>query len=333
MKKILVTGGAGYIGSHCIIALIASGYQPIVIDNFSNSSKSVFQKLKHITKKKIKYYHFDLRDKKKLERIFKQHSFHAVIHFAGLKSVAESSQDPLLYFNNNIVSSISLLECMKKNKVFKLIFSSSACVYNANEPLPWSETTKVGKTTNPYGTSKYIIERILMDVAKSDLKWQIGIARYFNPIGNHSSGLIGDNPKGIPNNLVPYITKVIKGELPYLNIFGNNYKTKDGTAVRDYIHVMNLADAHINILKNFKNIKGYEIYNFGSGKGETVLSVKNCFDSILQKKIPFRYKKRRLGDAQASFTQNIKSLKDLNWRVNRDISQAVKDVLKYIHVK
>lgn len=331
MKKILVTGGAGYIGSHCIIALIASGYHPIVIDNFCNSSKSVFQKLKQITKQQIKYYHFDLRDKKKLNHIFKQHSFHSVIHFAGLKSVAESSQDPLLYFNNNISSSISLLECMKKNKVFKLIFSSSACVYNDDEPLPWSEITKAGKTTNPYGTSKYIIERILMDVAKSDPKWQIGIARYFNPIGNHSSGLIGDNPKGLPNNLVPYITKVIKRELPYLNIYGNNYKTKDGTGVRDYIHVMDLADAHINILKNFKNIKDCEIYNFGSGKGETVLSIKNWFESILQKKIPFKYKKRRAGDVQASYTQNKKSFDRLKWKVKRNNFQAIKDVIKFIN--
>ena len=330
-KQILVTGGAGYIGSHCIIALIESGYQPIVIDNFCNSSKSVFQKLEQITKEKIKYYHFDLRDKKKLNHIFKQYSFQSVIHFAGLKSVSESRQDPLLYFNNNIASSISLLECMKKNKVFKLIFSSSACVYNADEPLPWSETTKVGKTTNPYGTSKYIIERILIDLAKSDPKWKIGIARYFNPIGNHSSGLIGDNPKGVPNNLVPYITKVIKGELPYLNIYGNDYKTKDGTAVRDYIHVMDLADAHVNILKNFRNIKGCEIYNFGSGNGETVLGITNCFKSILQKKIPFKYKERRAGDIQASYTQDKKSFDRLMWKVKRNNFQVIKDVIKFIN--
>ena len=329
-KKILVTGGAGYIGSHCIIALIESGYQPIVIDNFCSSSKSVFQKLEQITKEKIKYYHFDLRDKKKLNHIFKQYSFQSVIHFAGLKSVSESSKDPLLYFNNNISSSISLLECMKENKVFKLIFSSSACVYNDDEPLPWSETTKAGKTTNPYGTSKYIIERILMDVAKSDPKWQIGIARYFNPIGNHSSGLIGDNPKGVPNNLVPYITKVIKGELPYLNIYGNDYKTKDGTGVRDYIHVMDLADAHIKILKNFKNIKDCEIYNFGSGKGYSVKDIIHAFETNNKITIPRKIKDKRNGDLAVYYTRNKKAKSKLNFKIKRDLKQIVKDVYKFI---
>jgi len=331
-NKILVTGGAGYIGSHCIIALIDSGFDPIIVDNFSNSSKSVLQKLNQITKSKIKYYNFDLREKSKLNKVFKKHLFQTVIHFAGLKSVVESSQDPLLYFNNNLSSSISLLECMKENKVFKLIFSSSACVYNANEPLPWSEKTKTGETTNPYGTSKYIIERILIDLAKSDPKWRIGIARYFNPIGNHSSGLIGDNPKGVPNNLVPYITKVIQGNLPYLNIYGNDYKTKDGTAVRDYIHVMDLADAHTNILKNFKNIKGYEIYNFGSGNGETVLDITKCFETILQKKIPFKYQKRRAGDIDKSYTINTKSFKELKWKAKRTNEQAIKDLINLINV-
>jgi UDP-glucose 4-epimerase len=333
MKKsnILVTGGAGYIGSHCIISLIKHGYNPIVIDNFCNSSKFIIYQIQKITKKNIKYYNFDVRNKKKLELVFKKHNFLSVIHFVGLKSVLESSKDPLKYFDNNILSSISLFECMKKYEVFKLIFSSSACVYNSNESLPWSETTKTGDTTNPYGTSKYIIERILMDLSKSDKRWKIGIARYFNPISNHFSGLIGENPKGIPNNLIPYITKVIRKDLPYLNIYGDDYKTKDGTGVRDYIHVMDLAEGHVKLLKYLAKIKGFEIFNFGSGNGYSVKNILNKFQKEKNIKIPFKIKSKRKGDLPIYYTSNKKAKKLLNWKPKNNLNTMIKDLCKFIY--
>jgi len=330
-SKILVTGGAGYIGSHCLVALIECGFHPIVIDNFCNSSKLVFDQIKKINKKSIKYYNFDIRDKKKLELVFKKHNFLSVIHFAGLKSVLESSEDPLKYFNNNILSSISLFECMKKYEVFELIFSSSACVYNSNEPLPWSETTKAGDTTNPYGASKYIIERILMDLSKSDKRWKIGIARYFNPISNHSSGLIGEDPQGIPNNLIPYITKVIRKELPYLNIYGDDYETKDGTGIRDYIHVTDLAEGHVKLLKYLTKINGFEIFNFGSGNGYSVKDILKTFQKYKNIKIPFKIKARRKGDLSVYYTTNLKAKNILNWKPKNDINLMVKDLCKFIN--
>ena len=323
-KKILVTGGAGYIGSHCIVKLIENNFIPIIIDNFCNSSIQVIKNLKKITRKNIEYYNFDLRNQLKLKSVFNQHKFDYVIHFAGLKSVAESSKDPLLYFNNNISSSISLLELMKEYRIFKIIFSSSACVYNDDEALPWSENTKVGKTTNPYATSKYIIERILMDIAKSDPRWQIGIARYFNPIGNHSSGLIKDNPSGVPNNLMPYVCKVVERKLPYLNIFGNDYKTKDGTAIRDYIHVEDLANAHLEMLKKFNKIKNYEIFNIGSGKGYGVMEVVKKLETIKKIQIPYKIKKRRKGDVAISVTKNTKIKKILGWKPKYSLNETLR---------
>ena len=328
-KKVLVTGGTGYIGSHCVIKLIANNFIPIIVDNFCNSYVSVIKNLKKITGQSIQYYNFDLRNYLKLKSVFEKHKFDHVIHFAGLKSVAESSQDPLLYFNNNILSSISLLECMKKNNLFKLIFSSSACVYNAHEPVPWSEDTKVGETTNPYGTSKYIIERILKDLAKSDSRWRIGIARYFNPIGNHSSGIIKDSPNGIPNNLMPYICKVVEGKLPHLNIFGNDYKTKDGTGIRDYIHVEDLADAHVVMLKKFNKIKNFEIFNIGSGKGYSVMEVIKKLETIKKIQIPYEIKKRRKGDIAISVTKKDKIKKILGWKPKYSLTKS----LNQLHLK
>jgi len=330
-SNILVTGGAGYIGSHCIISLVKHGYNPIVVDNFCNSSRSIFYQLKKITKKNIKYYNFDVRDKKKLELVFKKHNFLSVIHFSGLKSVLESNKDPLIYFNNNILSSITLFECMEKYKVFQLIFSSSACVYNSNESLPWSEKTKIGNTTNPYGTSKYIIERVLMDLSKSDKRWKIGIARYFNPISNHSSGLLGEDPKGIPNNLIPYITKVIRKKLSYLNIYGDNYPTKDGTGIRDYIHVEDLVEGHIKLLKYLRKINRFEIFNFGSGRGYSVKDILNTFQRYGNIKIPTKIKDRRQGDLSQYYTSNKKAKKLLNWRPNRTLNIMIKDLCKFIY--
>jgi UDP-glucose 4-epimerase len=326
MKKVLVTGGAGYIGSHCVISLVEHGYLPIVVDNFSNSHPSIIKKLEIITKKKIIFYKIDLRDKRKLEYIFNKHKLYSIIHCAGLKSVTESTKNPINYFDNNLISTLYLLECMRERKIFRLIFSSSATVYESNQPLPLRETSKVGKTTNPYGTSKYMIERILMDIAKEDPKWRIRIARYFNPVGNHSSGSIRENSKGPPNNLFPYIIKVAKKKFPYLKVYGKDYKTKDGTCVRDYIHVMDIAEAHIALLKENNLVKGLKIYNFGSGKGFTVLEVIKEFENQTGLSIPVKLKKRRAGDAEASFCDASKALKELSWKATRDLKTAIKDI-------
>tara|TARA_Y100000389_G_C17465216_1_gene524871 strand:- start:3678 stop:4673 length:996 start_codon:yes stop_codon:yes gene_type:complete len=329
MKKIFITGGAGYIGSHCVISLLKSGFTPIIIDNFSNSNQSIIKKLELITKKKIIFYKVDIRNKKKLMTIFKKNSCYAVIHCAGSKAVGESVKKPISYYNNNIGSTLSLLECMKENNVHKLLFSSSATVYNSLQPLPWKETDEIGNTTAPYGTTKYIIERILMDLVKFDHKWSIRIARYFNPIGNHSSGLIEEDPKGTPNNLVPYIIKVAKKKLPYLKIFGKNYKTKDGTGVRDYIHVMDLADGHIAMLKkNRLTKKGLEVYNLGTGKGSSVLEVLYAFERQTGISIPHKFLKRRKGDLAKFFCNPKKALKELNWRTKHNLNQTMLDIKK-----
>ena len=330
MKNIFITGGAGYIGSHCAVSLVKNGFNPIIIDNFSNSHKGILKNLEIITDKKITFYNIDIRDKKKLKLIIKKHSCYAVIHCAGFKSVAESFQKPTHYFDNNIGSTLSLLECMSENNVFKLIFSSSAAVYNDKQPLPLRETAKIGNIKNPYGNSKYIIERILMDLANYDKRWSIRIARYFNPISNHSSGLIKENPKGIPNNLFPSIIKVVQKKFYELKIYGNNYKTKDGTGIRDYIHVMDLADGHVAMIKKNRLKKGLKIYNFGTGKGTSVLEAIKVFEKKTGISIPFKFVKRRKGDAAESFCSPKKALKELNWKNKYDLKQAVMDIKKIL---
>lgn len=325
-KNILLTGGAGYIGSHTFIALSSCGYTPIIIDNFSNSSIKVIKKLNKILKKKIIFYNIDLREKSKLLSIFKNRKIDSVIHFAGLKSVNESSKESINYFNNNIQSTLSLIECMKKKKIFKIIFSSSASVYNPNQSLPWKENSSIGKTSSPYGTSKYIIERILADLASSDSRWNIKIARYFNPISNHSSGLIVDNPRGIPDNLIPSIIKVAKKELPYLKVYGKNYDTKDGTCIRDYIHVMDLAEGHIAMLKKKKLTNGVEIYNFGNGKGFTVLEVVREFEKQTGISIPIKFCGRRKGDIPISFCSPDKAFRDLSWKAKRNLKECMLNI-------
>ena len=330
MKNIFITGGAGYIGSHCAVSLVKNGFNPIIIDNFSNSHKGILKNLEIITDKKITFYNIDIRDKKKLKLIIKKHSCYAIIHCAGFKSVAESFQKPTHYFDNNIGSTLSLLECMSENNVFKLIFSSSAAVYNDKQPLPLRETAKIGNIKNPYGNSKYIIERILMDLANYDKRWSIRIARYFNPISNHSSGLIKENPKGIPNNLFPSIIKVVQKKFYELKIYGNNYKTKDGTGIRDYIHVMDLADGHVAMIKKNRLKKGLKIYNFGTGKGTSVLEAIKVFEKKTGISIPFKFVKRRKGDAAESFCSPKKALKELNWKNKYDLKQAVMDIKKIL---
>lgn len=330
MKNIFITGGAGYIGSHCVISLVKNGYNPIILDNFSNSHKDVIKKLETIIGKKIDFYKIDLRNKRKLESIFRKHSCYAVIHCAGHKAVGDSLKRPISYFDNNIISTLSLLECMNKNNVFKIIFSSSATVYNDKGLPPWKETSKVGKTNNPYGTTKYIIERILMDLAKSNKTWCIRIARYFNPISNHSSGLIKENPKDIPNNLIPYIIKVAQKKLRILKVFGKNYNTKDGTCIRDYIHVMDLANAHVSMIKNNRLQKGLKVYNIGTGKGSSVLEVIKAFEKQVGISIPFKYTKKRIGDTAISFCNHKKAIKELKWKPKYSLDQAMMDIKKII---
>lgn len=326
MKNVFITGGAGYIGSHCAVSLLNNGYNPIIIDNFSNSYQNVIKKLEIITNKKITFYKVDLRDKKKLKSIFNKHHCYAVIHCAGFKAVEESIEKPISYFDNNIGSTLSLLECMQENNVLKIIFSSSAIVYNDTQLLPLKEISNTGNIKNPYGTTKYIIEKILMDLAKSDNKWSIRIARYFNPISNHSSGLIKENPKGIPSNLIPYIIKVAQKKLPILKVFGKNYKTKDGTCIRDYVHVMDLADGHIAMIKDSRMQKGLKVYNFGTGKGSSVLEVIKAFEKQTGIFIPFKFTKRRKGDVAASFCNPKKALKELNWKTRYTLNQAFMDI-------
>ena len=328
MRNIFITGGAGYIGSHCVIALSKSDFRPIILDNFSNSNKSVIKKLEKITKKKITFYKIDIRDKKKLQAIFKKHPCYALIHCAGFKAVGESVQQPIKYFNNNIISTISLLECMQENNVFKIIFSSSATVYNDNQSLPLTETSKTGDTKNPYANVKYIIERILTDLTISDKRWSVRIARYFNPISNHSSGIIKEDPKGIPNNLVPCIVKVAQKKIKVLKIFGKNYKTKDGTGIRDYIHVVDLAEGHVAMLKNNRMKSGLKIYNFGTGKGQSVLEVLKEFQTQIGGDIPYKFTAKREGDIAKYYCSPNKAFKELNWQAKYDLKKAMLDIKK-----
>ena len=329
-KKIFVTGGAGYVGSHCVVLLIKNGFTPIIIDNFSNSYLSVIKKIELITKKKIIFYNIDLKNKKKLNKIFKKHNCYSVIHCAGYKAVGESVLKPISYFENNIGTTLSLLECMKENNVYKLIFSSSATVYDESQFSLLNENNKIGITKSPYGNTKYIIERILKDVAKFDKKWNISIARYFNPISNHYTGLIKENPKGMPNNLLPFIIKVAQKKLPLLYVFGKNYKTKDGTCVRDYIHVMDLANGHISILKNRDKKCGFKVFNFGTGKGSTVLEVIKAFKKQTGKEVPYKFIGRRNGDVPSTICSPKKALKELNWRAKYNLNQAMIDIKKII---
>jgi UDP-glucose 4-epimerase len=332
MKKILITGGAGYIGSHCAISLLNNGYIPVIVDNLSNSRQDVLKKIEVITKKKIIFYKEDLRNKEKINLILKKNKIYGVIHCAALKAVGESTKKPLDYFENNLCSTLSLLKNMEKNNIFKIIFSSSATVYDNSESLPWNESSLTGKTKNPYGKSKFIIEEIFKDLAKFDKRWTIRIARYFNPIGNHHSGLIKENPKGTPNNLFPIIVNVLKKKNSYLKIFGKNYPTKDGTCIRDYIHVMDLAEGHTALLKKDILKKGIQIYNFGSGKGVSVLDIVRKFEKVIGKTIPVKFTSRRDGETVISFCCSKKALKKLNWKCKFDINTAIKDIKKNMDI-
>ncbi len=329
MKKILVTGGTGYIGSHTSVELLNSGYDIVIIDNLSNSKIEVVDKIKQITGKDFKFYNEDLRNEEVLDNIFKNENIDAVIHFAGLKAVGESVEKPILYYQNNLDSTLTLCKVMNKYNVKKIVFSSSATVYGSQDILPIKETASLS-TTNPYGSTKLFIEYILDDIYKSDNEWSIIKLRYFNPVGAHESHLLGEDPNGIPNNLMPYVCKVAIGELPYLNIFGNDYPTKDGTGVRDYIHVVDLAKGHIKALEYIDNNKGSIAINLGTGIGYSVLDIVNSYEKVNNVKVPYKIVKRRDGDIAECYADSSKAYELLNWKAEKNLDDMVKSSYEFI---
>ncbi len=324
-KKILVTGGAGYIGSHTLVELSENGYEFIVYDNLSNSSKKALKRVEQIIQKPVYFIEGDIRDKEKLETAFSKFDIVNVIHFAGLKAVSESVEKPLKYYDNNVAGTLSLLEVMQIFKCKSIVFSSSATVYGDPATTPIKEDFPTGATTNPYGRSKYFIEEILKDLHKSDNSWNIAILRYFNPVGAHKSGLIGEDRNGIPNNLIPYISQVAIGKLEYLNIFGDDYDTADGTGVRDYIHVVDLAKAHVKALKYLQKTKGLLIANIGTGKGYSVLEMVKAYEKASGKKVPYKIAKRRAGDIAKCYADPSFANKTLNWKATRGIDKMCQD--------
>ena len=328
--KILVTGGCGYIGSHTCCELLANDYEVVVIDNLSNSKEDVIDKIKEITKKNVKFYKGDLCDKTLVDEIFKTENIDAVIHFAGLKAVGESVKKPLLYYRNNLDSTLTLLETMNKYNCKKIVFSSSATVYGSPKKLPIKEDFPLS-TTNPYGSTKLYIEGILKDLYRSDNDWSISILRYFNPIGAHESGLIGENPNDIPNNLMPYIVKVATGELEQLSVFGDDYDTKDGTGVRDYIHVVDLAKGHIKAIEHILKEKGIDCYNLGTGKGYSVLELIKTFEKVNNIKLNYKTVGRRPGDVAACYADCSYAFKKLGWKAEKNIEQMCKDSFDFVN--
>ena len=326
---ILVTGGAGYIGSHTVVELLEAGNEVIIVDNLSNAKEDVLDRIKQITGKTPLFYKLDVRDKEKLSLVFANHQISDVIHFAGLKAVGESVSLPLMYYQNNLDSTLSLLEVMLKYDVKNLVFSSSATVYGEDNLPPYTEDMPTGKSTNPYGTTKVMIEWILKDVQYANPSLNIAILRYFNPIGAHASGLIGEDPQGIPNNLMPYITKVATSELPILSVFGDDYETLDGTGVRDYIHVVDLAEGHLAALKKLQSKPGYVVYNLGSGEGTSVFELINAFEKASGVKIAYQVVARRPGDLATSFANVDKAKIELNWITKKSIYDACRDSWKW----
>ena len=323
--SILITGGAGYIGSHTLVALSEAGYDFIVYDNLSNSSKESIKRVEKIINKSISFEEGDVRDKELLKKIFKKYNIDSVIHFAGLKAVGESVLKPLEYYDNNVVGTLRLLEVMKEFNCKKIVFSSSATVYGNPKSNPIKESFPVGNTINPYGTSKYMMERILEDLYISDNSFKIAILRYFNPVGAHESGRIGENPNGIPNNLMPYITQVAVGKREVLSVYGNDYETIDGTGVRDYIHVVDLAKGHIKALERHIEINKIEAYNLGGGKGYSVLQLVEAFEKVNEVKIPYKIVGRREGDVAVCYSDAEKALKELNWKAEKTIEDMCRD--------
>ncbi|RKD21953.1 UDP-glucose 4-epimerase [Caminicella sporogenes DSM 14501] len=322
--SILITGGAGYIGSHTCVELLKVGYDIVVVDNFFNSKPEVLKRIKEITGKEFKFYEVDILDREGLEKVFSKNNIEAVIHFAGLKAVGESVEIPLKYYHNNITGTIILCEVMQKYGVKKMVFSSSATVYGKPKSVPITEDFPLG-AINPYGRTKLMIEEILRDVYISDNDWSIVLLRYFNPIGAHESGRIGEDPNGIPNNLMPYITQVAVGKREKLNIFGNDYDTHDGTGVRDYIHVVDLAKGHLKALEKIMATKGIDAYNLGTGVGYSVLDIVKSFERVTGQKIPYIITERREGDIDKCYADPTKAYKELGWKAKKNIEDMCKD--------
>lgn len=323
--SILVTGGAGYIGSHTVIELVNAGYDVVVVDNLCNSSKESMNRVEEITGKAIKFYEVDILDKEGLTKVFENESIDSVIHFAGLKAVGESVAKPWLYYNNNITGTLVLLEVMNAFNVKNIVFSSSATVYGSPAEIPITENCPKGEITNPYGQTKSMIEQILTDIYKADTEWNIILLRYFNPIGAHKSGRIGENPNGIPNNLMPYITQVAVGRLKCLGVFGNDYPTPDGTGVRDYIHVVDLALGHVKAIEKIRTNPGLKVYNLGTGKGYSVLDIVKNFEKASGVKIPYEIKPRRAGDIAECYADASKAKEELGWEAQYGILEMCED--------
>jgi len=322
---ILVTGGAGYIGSHTVLTLLERGDEVVVLDNLSNASRESVNRVEQLTGKKAVFCEGDVLDRACLRDLFARYDISAVIHFAGLKAVGESTRMPLEYYQNNVTGTLVLLEEMRAAGVNQFIFSSSATVYGADAPVPYVETTPIGGTTSPYGTSKLMVEFILRDYARAHPEFRVIALRYFNPVGAHPSGLIGEDPNGIPNNLLPYIAQVAIGRLEELGIFGDDYPTKDGTGVRDYIHVMDLAEGHLKALEHLPAISGYKAYNLGAGKGYSVLEMVQAFEKASGRSVPYQISPRRAGDLAAFWADASLAEKELNWRVSRGIDEMMRD--------
>lgn len=322
---ILVTGGAGFIGSHTCVELLESGYDVVVVDNLANSSRKAIDRIQEITGKKLDFYEADVRDEKTLSEIFDKKKIDAVIHFAGLKAVGESVRIPHTYYQNNIDSTLVLTEVMRKHDCKNIVFSSSATVYGDPAFIPITEECPKGMCTNPYGWTKWILEQILTDIQKADFEWNVILLRYFNPIGAHKSGLIGEDPKGIPNNLMPYVAQVAIGKLPCLGVFGNDYDTPDGTGVRDYIHVVDLAKGHVKAIEKFADNEGVSVYNLGTGHGYSVLEVVKAFEKACGHEIAYEIKPRRAGDIAACYCDPAKAANELGWTAENGIDEMCAD--------
>ena len=327
--NILVTGGAGFIGSHTLIELIAAGHNPVVVDNLSNASPEAIHRVEKIVGQPTPFYEVDIRDREGLEKVFSQHTFDCCIHFAGLKAVGESVQKPWEYYENNIGGTLVLVDVMRKHGLKNIIFSSSATVYGAPETMPITEDCPKGTVTNPYGQTKSMLEQVLTDIQKADPDWNVVLLRYFNPIGAHKSGTIGEDPNGIPNNLMPYITQVAVGKLQQLGVFGNDYPTHDGTGVRDYIHVVDLAKGHVCALSAIEKKCGLAVYNLGTGQGYSVLDLVHAFEKATGVKVPYVIKPRRSGDVAECWSDPSKAARELGWKAQYGIEDMCEDAWRW----
>ncbi|HFB2967510.1 TPA: UDP-glucose 4-epimerase GalE [Neisseria gonorrhoeae] len=327
---VLITGGTGFIGSHTAVSLVQSGYDAVILDNLCNSSAAVLPRLRQITCRNIPFYQGDIRDCQILRQIFSEHEIESVIHFAGLKAVGESVAEPTKYYGNNVYGSLVLAEEMARAGVLKIVFSSSATVYGDAEKVPYTEDMRPGDTANPYGASKAMVERMLTDIQKADPRWSVILLRYFNPIGAHESGLIGEQPNGVPNNLLPYICQVASGRLPQLSVFGGDYPTPDGTGMRDYIHVMDLAEGHIAAMKAKGGVTGVHLFNLGSGRAYSVLEIIRAFEAASGLHIPYRIQPRRAGDLACSYADPSHTKQQTGWETKRGLQQMMEDSWRWV---